>query len=287
VAAVPRARVVFNPIAGRHPARRRRQRDELCHALERRGWAFTDENADVLLVCGGDGTLHRVLQEHLRLDPGARPVLALAPPLGTANVLARALGVPRRPEPAAAWLQRAWSAGPRQLPVGVAQSPTATRYFLTMAGVGYDAFVVETTTEAAKRRWGKWAFAARAAVAWHAYFPAPLDLDQHPHHADSLLYSLTPYYGGGMTLGRMPSSAPLVLALRGAPGLLPLQALALLTIGLDRAPGIVRIPSGAITVATGGRPLQLDGEPSGTSPVHLSLHPASIRFLAPSLTPNP
>jgi diacylglycerol kinase family enzyme len=272
--------VVFNPAAGRNPARRRRQLEQLRQELERRGWVFSEDNSQVLLVCGGDGTLHRVLQEHMRLDAGARPVLALAPPLGTANVLAHALGVPRRPQAAAAWLDAAWAAGPRQLAVGVAQSALATRYFLTMAGVGYDAFVAQTISEAAKRRWGKWGIAALAAVAWRNYFPAPLDLDQPPHRADGLLYSLTPYYAGGMKLGRMPRDAPLVLALRGAPRLLPLQALSLLTLGLDRGPGVVRVAGGEVAVTTVGRPVQLDGEPAGASPVRLSVHPESIAFLA-------
>lgn len=280
---MPRARVVFNPVAGRHPARRRSQLNELCQALERRNWTFADDHADVLLVCGGDGTLHHVLQEHMGLDPGARPVLALAPPLGTANVLAQALGVPRRPRAAAAWLDRAWTAGPCRLPVGAARTPTTTRYFCTMAGVGYDAFVAQTVSAAAKRRWGKLAFAARAVIAWRAYFPAPLDIDQPPRRADGLLFSLTPCYAGRLRLGRMPPNAPLVLALRGAPRLLPLQAMSLLTFGLDRAPGVLRLPTDEVAVTTAGRPVQLDGEPVGDTPVRLSLHPETLSFLA-SLT---
>lgn len=284
---MPRAAIVFNPIAGRHPARRRRQRDQLCEALKRRGWIFTGERPEIVLVCGGDGTLHRVLGEHMRGDPGARPVLALAPPLGTANVLAHALGVPHRPDTAAAWLDRAWAAGPRQLPVGVAEFGSERHYFLSMAGVGYDAFVVQTVAESAKRRWGKWAIVARAAQAWRSYFPAPLELDCDPFRADSLIFSLTPFYAGRMRLGSMPTEGPLVLALSGAPRLLVTQALSLLTRGLDRAPGVVRCPCRVVSVATAGRPVQLDGEPAGTSPVRLSLHPDAIPFLAPPLTPDP
>ncbi|HET9783849.1 MAG TPA: diacylglycerol kinase family protein [Terriglobales bacterium] len=284
---MPRAAIVFNPVAGRHPARRRSQRNELCQALERRSWTFADDHPDVLLVCGGDGTLHRVLQEHMRLDPGARPVLALAPPLGTANVLAHALGVPQRPDTAAAWLDRAWAAGPRQLPVGVAEFASERHYFLSMAGVGYDAFVVQTVAENAKRRWGKWAIAARAAQAWRSYFPAPLELDCTPFRVDGLIFTLTSFYAGRMRLGDMPAEGPLVLALSGAPRLLVTQALSLLTRGLDRAPGVVRCPCRVVSVATAGRPVQLDGEPVCDTPVRLSLHPDAIPFLAPSLTPNP
>lgn len=282
MAPAPRARVVFNPTAGRHPERRQAQFAQLCRALEGHGWRLSDSGAaEVVIACGGDGTLHAVLQELAPQEATTRPALGVAPPFGTANVLAHALGVPGHPEAAAAWLHRAWQQGPRQLPVGVAETAAGARYFLTMAGAGYDAYVVRTVTEAAKRRWGRWAFAACAATAWRQYFPAPLALDCAPHQADGLIYSLIHTYAGRLRLGRMPPSGPLVLALTGAPLWLPLQALALATVGLAHAPGVRRLDCQAVAIATAGRPLQLDGEAAGTTPVRLRLHPDGVRFLAP------
>lgn len=212
---------------------------------------------------------------------GGRCLLGVAPPLGTANVLAHALGCPARPEAAADWLERAWQQGGRKLPLGVAETAEGRRYFLAIAGVGYDAAIVAAMRESSKRRWGKLAFAVQAAVTWRRYFPAPLTCDLDPKPMDGLLFSLTRYYAGRLRLGRPAEGQPLILGLRGAPHLLLLQALALGSVGLVHAPGVARLPGDAVTVVTPGRPLQLDGEACGLTPVRLALDAGGIRFLVP------
>ena len=51
------------------------------------------ENKDLLIVYGGDGTLHGAIPEAVKWEV---PVALL--PAGTTNVLARELGIPRDPE---------------------------------------------------------------------------------------------------------------------------------------------------------------------------------------------
>lgn len=235
------------------------------------------ESYDVLIGCGGDGTLHGLAQ----IAAGGHCLLGVAPPLGTANILAQALGCPTRPEAAADWLHRAWEQGGKELPLGVAETAEGRRNFLAIAGVGYDAAIVAAMEEGSKRRWGKLAFAGRAAVAWRRYFPAPFTCDLDPQPLDGLLFSLTRFYGGRLRLGKPAPGQPLILGLRGAPGLLPLQALALGSVGLEHAPGVVRLEGKAVRVATPGRPLQLDGEAWGVTPVELELDGGGIRFLVP------
>ncbi|MGH9468650.1 MAG: diacylglycerol/lipid kinase family protein [Terriglobales bacterium] len=302
--ATPRALVFFNPAAGRNQRHRRRQLDRLQLALAREQWtvAVREEpvasgagpsawsGCDAVIACGGDGTLHALAQELARAESSGHtvPALAVAPPFGTANILAHALGCPSQPAAAAAWLTHAWRHDPdHRRPLGVAEAgtePVTRRYFLAIAGVGYDAAIVAALRDDTKRRWGKLAFAARACTHWPGYFPAPLAVvptNGPTLTAQGLLFSLTRFYAGRLRLGRLAAGEALVLVLRGAPSLLPFQALALCTTGLEHSPGVQRLRTAEVAIPTPIRPVQLDGEPAGSTPVRLSFLPRGIRFLSP------
>ena len=114
--------------------------------------------AQVVLVCGGDGTINEVING---LVPSQVPLGVL--PAGTANILAREVGLPLNPVRAAAQFSR-WS--PRRIPLGKAtwcpevastngtQKEFALRYFMSVAGIGYDAHVVYKLSAAMKLSWG-------------------------------------------------------------------------------------------------------------------------------------
>lgn len=96
------------------------------------------EGAKLVLVCGGDGTLNEVING---LVPGEVPLGIL--PGGTANVFARELGINLNPVRAARELAR-WS--PRRVALGRATWPAGgavqQRFFLSLAGVGFDAYII-------------------------------------------------------------------------------------------------------------------------------------------------
>jgi YegS/Rv2252/BmrU family lipid kinase len=118
------------------------------------------QGTDIVLVCGGDGTINEVINGLA----GSQVPLGLLPG-GTANILAREVGLPLNPVRAAAELSR-WS--PRRIPLGKAswwpetasingapaQKEQATRYFMTVAGIGYDAHVVYKLSLQIKLSWG-------------------------------------------------------------------------------------------------------------------------------------
>ena len=118
------------------------------------------QDKDVVLVCGGDGTIN----EAVNGLAGSQVSLGLLPG-GTANILAREMGLPLDPVRAAAEFAR-WS--PRRIPLGKAtwgaegastnanpaQNGPATRYFVTVAGIGYDAYVVYKLSLQMKLSWG-------------------------------------------------------------------------------------------------------------------------------------
>ena len=114
------------------------------------------EGFDAILVCGGDGTLFRVLQG---VAGSEMPVGIL--PFGTGNVLVQNLRLPRNPLEAARILLRS---RPRAIPVG---SMTCHRqghlapssYFFTIAaGVGLHAALMQVSESGSKRRGGRAAY---------------------------------------------------------------------------------------------------------------------------------
>ncbi len=97
----------------------------------------------LVIAAGGDGTVNEVING---LSGGA--TLGILP-LGTANVLARELGLPRNPEQAC---QRILNRERSRIDLGVATNREGVeRRFACMAGIGFDANVVRTMTPRLKR----------------------------------------------------------------------------------------------------------------------------------------
>jgi diacylglycerol kinase (ATP) len=293
------ALILFNPAAGRQPRLRARQVRILAAGLRAGGWtvaieptaaqgdaglktrAAAQRGLDVVIGCGGDGTLQQIAQALLDLQLAGAPVplLAVAPPWGTANTFACTVRCPNRPARAARWLLRAQ---PRAMPVGELHAAGGRRlFFLSIGSAGYDAAIVYAVRGATKRRWGKLAFAFAAATLWRRYFPAPMSViaDGAPATADGAMLGLTRYYGGLLRLGRPAADGAVALLLRGAPRLLPFQALGLLSYTLARAPGVHRLHTPVIDISTPGIPLEVDGEPAGETPARLFLSDHTIQVL--------
>ncbi|MGI5244823.1 diacylglycerol/lipid kinase family protein [Dactylosporangium sp. CA-139066] len=160
-----RSAVIINPAKVVDLDERRR---ELCAALAEAGWPeplwlpTTPEDpgcgmareaaaagAEVVLVCGGDGTVMAVAGELAGTDVAVALV-----PSGTGNLLAANLGIPRTvPEAVAV----AVSGVRRRIDVGEVEGAGV---FTVMAGIGFDAAMVEQTPDEAKRRFGVAAYVA-------------------------------------------------------------------------------------------------------------------------------
>ena len=104
--------------------------------------------AEILIVCGGDGTINEAAQALI----GTKTALVVLP-TGTANVLAKELKLPRHPEAIADLIA---SGSRREISVGLAEKPDQSwqRYFLLMAGIGLDATIIEAVNPAQKKQWG-------------------------------------------------------------------------------------------------------------------------------------
>ena len=194
-----RSAVVFNPTKAGKPDKVRRQIRE---ALLAKGFAdplwlettaadpgtgqcrrALDDGAEIVFVSGGDGTVMACAQ----VLAGTDVALALLP-AGTGNLLARNLGVPRDLAGAVAV---AASGVRRRIDVGVA----GDRKFLIMAGMGFDAQMLDGAPAALK-----------STVGWPAYVVSALRHLREPRHTFTLTIDGGPSFerrGRGVLVGNV------------------------------------------------------------------------------------
>jgi diacylglycerol kinase (ATP) len=115
--------------------------------------------AEVVFACGGDGTIHEVVQGLVCESGRAAGALGIIP-LGSANALARHLRISLDPRKAA---RQQLDGVKRKIPVGVLRQGEQTRYFVVMAGVGPDGALAYRMPRGSKAALGRFAYYSRAA----------------------------------------------------------------------------------------------------------------------------
>ncbi len=151
---------------------------------ERAARAAASEGYEAVLVAGGDGTVNEAINGLMAAGDGARSPLPLGlVPLGTQNVLAHELGLPRGDLEATRALLLAGRT--RVLDVGLAGS----RYFVLMAGFGFDALVVREVLRPVKELIGPaaYAFATLGALAKSRRTSLRLHLDGEEVQSEAYL----------------------------------------------------------------------------------------------------
>ncbi len=116
-------------------------------------------SGDVVVVGGGDGSLHHVVNA---LGDALDDVAFALVPLGTGNDLARTLGVPLDPVDAARALADAVT---REVDVGVATTADGSRLFVNACLGGFPVDVDDAIDESLKRTFGSLAFVVGGARA--------------------------------------------------------------------------------------------------------------------------
>lgn len=121
------------------------------------------QGCDTIFACGGDGTVHDVLQGMVGSDVALGII-----PLGTANALAHDLGIPLTPLGAA---RAALTARPRRIAVGQVRCQDFTdkpawRYFTVTLGIGADAHLFHELDASVKVRFGMLAYYLKASRLW-------------------------------------------------------------------------------------------------------------------------
>ena len=125
---------------------------------------------DAVLACGGDGTIHDVMQGMA----GSQAALGILP-MGTANALAHDLKMPLKPVAAARALLRG---EPKRIALGRVElagfaGDRITRYFTVAVGVGVDAHLFYKLNSATKQKLGMAAYYAKAWQLWFSHQMQP------------------------------------------------------------------------------------------------------------------
>jgi YegS/Rv2252/BmrU family lipid kinase len=147
---------------------------------------------DLVIACGGDGTIREVA-EGLALSNVPLAIL----PSGTANVLARELGLPQNPLKAVEWI-------PKLKPHRIALGNCAGNYFVLMAGAGVDAATIELVDPQLKSRFGVLAYWWAALRFWTRGNLAPVSVrvDDEQAICTFAVTSRVSRYGGSYRITR-------------------------------------------------------------------------------------
>jgi diacylglycerol kinase (ATP) len=175
------------------------------------GMPASSAEADVILIFGGDGTIHRHLASLAELK---LPVLVV--PCGSGNDFARALGLHTLRHSIAAWEKFCQErANVRAIDLGTLRPVTAehalVRYFCCVAGVGLDAEVARRANRLPSwlRAHGGYALCLPAALLQFVALPMKLLLPgpssmewvtKSDKHTALAAFANTPAFGGGMQI---------------------------------------------------------------------------------------
>ena len=261
--------------------------------------------ADVILLFGGDGTIHRHLGQLVKLG---LPVLVV--PAGSGNDFASSLGLPRGRESLAAW--RAYcSSGEnvRTIDLGMitplADGPSRdpalnARYYCCVAGVGIDGAVAERANQMPRWLRGHGGYALSVVPTIFTFSPFALKIQIPVDGLDSsgqwttrsdrpslmAAFANTPRYGGGMKVAPHAKMDDGLLDVCIVAGMNPLKLFyEFPTVYAGRHLRIKEVEyfqASRLRVTT-EHPMNVyaDGEYVCGTPIAVSVQPAALRVIAP------
>ncbi len=238
---------------------------------------------DLVIAAGGDGTINEVVNGLVGTATALAPL-----PLGTMNVWARELGLPLQPRAAAAALLD-WN--PRRIDLGKA----GDRYFLLMAGIGFDAAITAAVGAAEKRRLGALAYVLRgfeiALRIRGARTRLVLDGRTVKGRVLMVLVGNSQLYGGLVKITHRASIDDGLLDVCVIYGDNVLSALrhtlAILRRRYSHDPQIAYYRARTIQISARPRlPVQVDGDPIGQTPMTFEVVPGALSALLPPSPPE-
>lgn len=253
---------------------------------ERIAAAVDPASVDAVVAAGGDGTINEVANGLLAAAARgvAVPPLGIVP-LGTANVLARELRLSTAPRAVVGALLHG---RPRPVVLGRCEGAGGVRHFLMMAGVGFDAHVVDRVDAALKRRLGKGAYVWESlrGILNYRRQEFRLLIDGVPHQAASAIVARGHYYAGSYVVAPQARlELPMLhvcLFRRAGRWQVIRYATALLLNRLPNAEGYEVIPARHVEInGSDGDPIQGDGDTIGALPATITLAAQPLNLLVP------
>lgn len=270
----------------------------------RMGMPAVNDGVDVILLVGGDGTIHRHLSQLVRLQV---PVLVV--PAGSGNDFARALGMHRMRDALAAWRKFRGGAGnvdaidlgvisPLGGPLDVTTEP---RYFCCIGGVGLDCEVARRANQLPRWLRGHGGYVLSLAPAVFKFAPLRINILASPGSASGqseqwtsrsnrptlvAAFANTPFHGGGMKIAPLAKIDDGLLDVCVVGKISPLKLLSVFpSVYSGRHLKIREVEyfqSSALRVET-EHPLDVyaDGEYVCRTPIEISVHRAALKVVVP------
>jgi YegS/Rv2252/BmrU family lipid kinase len=304
-----KAILLYNPLSGRRSARRLALVERALAVLRQagieagieptRGKSDATEQAhhaiaascDTVFACGGDGTVHDVLQGLV----GSSVALGIIP-MGTANALAHDLGLPLS---AVAAARVSLTAKPRRIAVGRVEyldfeGNRGSRFFTVAAGIGVDAHLFYKLNPLVKGHWGMAAYYAKATRLWLTHpmekFAVELERAGRREEVSQLLAVRIRNFGG--VLRQLAPGASLerddlrLVLFRTRSRLAYLRYIVRGLVGAEWQIGGIELVHGAKLESRAlGKAervfVEADGELLGTLPAEISIVPDAVTLLVP------
>jgi diacylglycerol kinase (ATP) len=308
--ALKKALLIYNPTSGRRRHRRFAEIERAVRILKEAGITAevaatsapgsakslaqmaVSQRRDLVIACGGDGTINEVINGLA----GSQVPMALLP-AGTANILAKELGIPWDIPHAARLIP---GGAVRRIALGIAVPmdgsapellPREGRYFLCVAGAGPDGAIVNGVDEILKKNAGIVAYFVEGMRQLVRYaFPEMRVLSGgKERRATIIVAGRTAHYGGPFKITTGASLFEnsyefLINSSRSRFGYL--ACLPALWLGrLRNRPGIEAWKAtDAICEPAGSEPVyaQVDGEPAGPLPLAFRIVPDVLSLVTPA-----
>ncbi len=239
-----------------------------------------------MVAVGGDGAVSQVVQALA----GTQVDLGIVP-LGTGNLLAGNLGIPRVRERA---IDVVLARERRRIDLGQVTIARKHRVFAVACGIGFDAVVMKSTGKRGKRRWGKLAYVA-SAIKNHGRVRNVIHeiaIDSVRSTTEATQVFIANFGGMGLPIGPRlgihPDDGALdVIVIRASgplPGLLAgWEALRQRHLGESSAGHIFRARGKEVKIETHPpRLVEIDGSVVGVTPIKASIRPGALTVIVPA-----
>lgn len=233
-----------------------------------------------IVAVGGDGTVYEVVNGII-----GRDITLGIVPSGTGNDFARSLGVGKSIETA---LDTVVYGRERLVDCGKANN----RYFVNVAGIGFDTDILKEAEKIKKYFSGPWAYLAGVfkTLIHYKYKKIHMTIDSEQYQKEILLVAFANgnYYGGGMKIAPdadMEDGYFDICVIHKIPKLKVLRLFPTIFAGKHIEVEEVSIYRGKKVELYGDSPMpiNLDGDLVGTTPLTIEIVPKSLKLMSPML----
>ena len=238
------------------------------------------ESPSLIIAAGGDGTFNEIVNG----VAGSEIPMAILP-LGTTNVLAKELGLPETVNDA---MEVAVRGIPKTVSIGkisiTCHSSLVTRYFLLMAGIGFDGEAVFGINETLKKISGKGAYIFSGFKTLSVFNPDKLilDMDGKTYTGYSVIISKVAKYGGNFKItpdARLTDPFFYVCLFKGKRRLDILRYVTGVVAGKHLGFRDVEYVRAKNIDVEGDAHIQIDGDYFGRSPARIEVVPDTVRLV--------